>query len=118
MHYFLAEVMKEMGIEPESLKLRVGIFGAEPWSENMRKEIEANLKLKAIDIYGLSEVVGPGVSCECEHQVGMHVNEDHFIPKLLILKHWNRLLRAKLVNLFFQPLPKKEFRFFAIVPAI
>ncbi len=80
---FLAEVMKEMGIEPESLKLRVGIFGAEPWSENMRKEIEAKLKLKAIDIYGLSEVIGPGVSCECEYQVGMHVNEDHFIPEII-----------------------------------
>ena len=80
---FLAEVMQEMGIEPEELKLRVGIFGAEPWSESMRKEIEAKLKLKAIDIYGLSEVIGPGVSCECEHQVGMHVNEDHFIPEIL-----------------------------------
>ena len=80
---FLAEVMEEMGIDPEELKLRVGIFGAEPWSESMRKEIEAKLKLKAIDIYGLSEVIGPGVSCECEHQVGMHVNEDHFIPEIL-----------------------------------
>jgi phenylacetate-CoA ligase len=80
---FLAEVMKDMNIEPESLKLRVGIFGAEPWSENMRKEIESKLKIKAIDIYGLSEVVGPGVSCECEHQAGMHVNEDHFIPEII-----------------------------------
>ena len=71
---FLAEVMQEMGIDPISLKLRVGIFGAEPWSENMRREIEAKLKLKAIDIYGLSEVVGPGVSCECEQQAGMHIN--------------------------------------------
>ncbi|WP_319228543.1 phenylacetate--CoA ligase [Draconibacterium orientale] len=80
---FLAEVMAEMGIAPEALKLRVGIFGAEPWSESMRKEIEAKLKLRAIDIYGLSEVIGPGVSCECEHQSGMHVNEDHFIPEIL-----------------------------------
>jgi phenylacetate-CoA ligase len=72
-----------MGIAPEELKLRVGIFGAEPWSESMRKEIEAKLKLRAIDIYGLSEVIGPGVSCECEHQSGMHVNEDHFIPEIL-----------------------------------
>jgi phenylacetate-CoA ligase len=75
--------MKEMGIEPESLKLRVGIFGAEPWSESMRKEIEEKLKIKAIDIYGLSEIVGPGVSCECEHQVGMHINEDHFLPEII-----------------------------------
>lgn len=80
---YLAEVMKEMGVTPESLKLRVGIFGAEPWSENMRKEIEAKLKIKAIDIYGLSEVIGPGVSCECEHQCGMHVMEDHFIPEII-----------------------------------
>jgi phenylacetate-CoA ligase len=80
---FLAETMKEMGIDPETLKLRIGIFGAEPWSENMRREIEAKLKIKAIDIYGLSEVVGPGVSCECEQQAGMHVNEDHFIPEII-----------------------------------
>lgn len=80
---FLAEIMKDMGIKPESLNLRVGIFGAEPWSENMRKEIEEKLKIKAIDIYGLSEVVGPGVSCECEHQMGMHINEDHFIPEII-----------------------------------
>lgn len=80
---YLAEVMKEMGIDPESLNLRVGIFGAEPWSENMRKEIEAKLKITAIDIYGLSEVVGPGVSCECQFQKGMHINEDHFIPEII-----------------------------------
>lgn len=79
----LAESLKEMGIKPESLNLRVGIFGAEPWSENMRREIESELKIRAIDIYGLSEIVGPGVSCECEHQVGMHVNEDHFIPEII-----------------------------------
>jgi phenylacetate-CoA ligase len=80
---YLAEAMQETGVDPESLKLRVGIFGAEPWSENMRKEIEAKLKIKAIDIYGLSEIVGPGVSCECVHQKGMHVNEDHFIPEII-----------------------------------
>lgn len=80
---YLAEAMKESGIAPESLKLRIGIFGAEPWSENMRKEIEAKLKIRAIDIYGLSEIVGPGVSCECEHQCGMHVNEDHFLPEII-----------------------------------
>jgi len=79
----LAEVMKEMGIQPGSLKLRVGIFGAEPWSENMRLQIQAKLNLKAIDIYGLSEIIGPGVSCECEHQCGMHINEDHFIPEVI-----------------------------------
>jgi phenylacetate-CoA ligase len=79
----IAEVLEEMKIDPSELKLRVGIFGAEPWSENMRKEIEAKLKIKAIDIYGLSEIVGPGVSCECTFQAGMHVNEDHFIPEII-----------------------------------
>jgi len=80
---FLAEVMKDKNIDPASLNLKVGIFGAEPWSENMRKEIESKLKIKAIDIYGLSEIVGPGVSCECEEQAGMHINEDHFIPEII-----------------------------------
>jgi phenylacetate-CoA ligase len=80
---FLAEVMHDMGVAPESLKLKVGIFGAEPWSESMRREIEQKLRLKAIDIYGLSEIIGPGVSCECEHQAGMHVNEDHFVPEII-----------------------------------
>jgi len=79
----VAEVLKEMNIDTDTLKLRVGIFGAEPWSENMRKEIEEKLKIKAIDIYGLSEIVGPGVSCECTYQVGMHVNEDHFVPEII-----------------------------------
>jgi phenylacetate-CoA ligase len=80
---FLAEAIEEAGIKKENLKLRVGIFGAEPWTENMRKEIENKLGLKAIDIYGLSEIMGPGVSCECEYQCGMHVHEDHFIPEII-----------------------------------
>ncbi|NLU39602.1 MAG: phenylacetate--CoA ligase [Bacteroidales bacterium] len=79
----IAEVLEEMKIDASSLKLRVGIFGAEPWSENMRRDIEKKLKIKAIDIYGLSEVMGPGVSCECTHQAGMHINEDHFIPEII-----------------------------------
>ncbi len=80
---FLAEEMEAAGIKKENLKLRIGIFGAEPWTENMRKEIEAKLGIKAIDIYGLSEIIGPGVSCECEYQVGMHINEDHFVPEII-----------------------------------
>jgi phenylacetate-CoA ligase len=80
---YLAEEMEAAGIKKEDLKLRIGIFGAEPWTENMRKEIEAKLGLKAIDIYGLSEIIGPGVSCECEHQVGMHIMEDHFVPEII-----------------------------------
>jgi phenylacetate-CoA ligase len=80
---YIADALEEMKISPDLLNLRVGVFGAEPWSENMRKEIEAKLHIKAIDIYGLSEIVGPGVSCECEEQAGMHVNEDHFIPEII-----------------------------------
>lgn len=80
---YLAEEMEAAGIKKEDLKLRIGIFGAEPWTENMRKEIENKLGIKAIDIYGLSEIIGPGVSCECEYQSGMHINEDHFIPEII-----------------------------------
>ncbi|WP_319480946.1 phenylacetate--CoA ligase [uncultured Draconibacterium sp.] len=104
---FLAEVMQEMGIDPEELKLRVGIFGAEPWSESMRKEIEAKLKLKAIDIYGLSEVIGPGVSCECEHQVGMHVNEDHFIPEILDTETFQPVAPGEVGELVFSTITKE-----------
>ena len=80
---YLAEAIDEAGLKKENLNLRVGIFGAEPWTENMRREIEAKLGLKAIDIYGLSEIIGPGVSCECEYQCGMHINEDHFVPEII-----------------------------------
>ena len=104
---FLAEVMQEMGIDPDSLNLRVGIFGAEPWSESMRREIELKLKLKAIDIYGLSEVVGPGVSCECEHQAGMHVNEDHFIPEIIDPETLNPLPPGELGELVFSTVTKE-----------
>ncbi len=79
----LAEVMEERGIDPDTLDLRVGVFGAEPWTENMRKEIEKRLKIKAFDIYGLSEVIGPGVAFECDCQCGLHINEDHFIPEIV-----------------------------------
>ncbi|MFP4698076.1 MAG: phenylacetate--CoA ligase family protein [Eubacteriales bacterium] len=80
---YLAEALEEQGIDPEDLYLRVGIFGAEPWTENMRKEIEDKLKIRAIDIYGLSEIIGPGVSTECEAQNGLHIFEDHFIPEII-----------------------------------
>lgn len=104
---FLAEVMREMGVEPDSLNLRVGIFGAESWSENMRREIETKLKLKAIDIYGLSEVVGPGVSCECEHQAGMHINEDHFIPEVIDPETLEPLPPGELGELVFSTVTKE-----------
>jgi phenylacetate-CoA ligase len=80
---FLAEAMAETGIPPDSLKLKAGVFGAEPWTEEMRREIEDKLKIKAIDIYGLSEIIGPGVASECIHQEGLHIFEDHFIPEVV-----------------------------------
>lgn len=80
---FLAEAIQESGINRDDLKLRVGVFGAEPWTENMRREIEEKLKIKAIDIYGLSEVIGPGVASECQVQEGLHINEDHFYPEII-----------------------------------
>ncbi|MCL2493156.1 MAG: phenylacetate--CoA ligase [Clostridiales bacterium] len=79
---FLAEAIHEAGIE-EKIKLKAGIFGAEAWSEEMRREIEKSLHIKAYDIYGLTEISGPGVSFECERQDGMHVNEDEFYPEIV-----------------------------------
>ena len=79
---YLGETIEEMGVK-DQLKLKVGIFGAEPWTEEMRLQIEEKLGLKAYDIYGLSEIMGPGVSYECEYQCGMHVCEDHFIPEII-----------------------------------
>lgn len=81
---YIAETMREMGIDPKKdLKLKAGIFGAEPWTEAMRREIEGQLGIKAHDIYGLSEVIGPGVAVECECQSGMHIQEDHFIVEVI-----------------------------------
>lgn len=79
----IAETAAEMGIDPRSLSLKAGIFGAEPWSDNMRRQIEEMLDITAIDIYGLSEVLGPGVASECTCQCGLHVNEDHFIIEII-----------------------------------
>ncbi len=79
----LAETAEEMGVDPRSLPLRAGVFGAEPWSENMRRQIESTLGIRATDIYGLSEVLGPGVATECAEQHGLHVNEDHFIIEIV-----------------------------------
>lgn len=80
----IAEVAQEMGIDRSSLRLKVGVFGAEPWTEDMRKEIEEKLKIDAIDIYGLSEIMGPGVAVECiEAKQGLHLYEDHFFPEII-----------------------------------
>ena len=80
---FLAEAAKDEGVDIRKLKIKAGCFGAEPWSENMRREIEEKLGLAAFDIYGLTEITGPGVSAECEAQKGLHVNEDLFYPEII-----------------------------------
>lgn len=80
---YLADAMKDSGIDRNEFHLRIGIFGAEPWTENMRREIENKLGLKAYNIYGLSEIMGPGVSHECEFQDGSHIIDDHFYPEII-----------------------------------
>ncbi|MCQ2430414.1 MAG: phenylacetate--CoA ligase [Clostridia bacterium] len=80
---YLGESLKERGIDPASLSLKAGIFGAEPWTEEMRRDIEKSLGIKAYDIFGLTEISGPGVAFECEAQHGMHVNEDHFYAEIV-----------------------------------
>lgn len=80
---YLAEVMEKMGIKPEDLNLKYGVFGAEPWTNEMRVEIEKKLKIRAFDIYGLSEIAGPGVAMECEYQCGAHIQDDHFYPEII-----------------------------------
>ena len=106
---FIAEEMEAKGIKKENLKLRIGVFGAEPWTENMRKEIESKLGIKAIDIYGLSEIMGPGVSCECEHQAGMHINEDHFIPEIIDPVTLQPLPAGEIGELVFTTITKEGF---------
>lgn len=79
----IAETMKDLDMNSADLPLRIGIFGAEPWSESMRKELEDTLNIKAYDIYGLSEIMGPGVGFECSEQRGLHINEDHFLVEII-----------------------------------
>lgn len=79
----IAEVMNDMKLKENEMKLKVGIFGAEPWTEEMRKELEERLGIKAFDIYGLSEICGPGIAFECECNSGLHINEDNFIPEII-----------------------------------
>lgn len=80
---YLAEAIRDAGISPEELSLRIGVFGAEPWSNAMRQQIQDELHIKAYDIYGLSEVMGPGVAVECEAQNGLHLAEDHFYVEII-----------------------------------
>lgn len=106
----IADVMKQEGINPSDLKIRVGVFGAEPWSENMREEIERKLEIDAIDIYGLSEIIGPGVSVECiEQKRGLHIFEDHFIPEIIDPDTGEVLPPGETGELVFTTLTKEAF---------
>ena len=106
----LAEVMVEMGVNPTELPLRVGVFGAEPWCEKMRAELEKKLDIKAIDIYGLSEIIGPGVASECiEGQNGLHIFEDHFLPEIVDRNTFDPLPIGEQGELVFTTLTKEAF---------
>lgn len=107
---FLAEQGREMGIDMKSLRLRVGILGAEPWSEQMRGEIEERLGINALDIYGLSEIIGPGVSIECaEGKNGLHVFEDHFIVEAIDPVTGDTVRNGEIGELIFTSLTKEAF---------
>jgi len=101
--------MKEMGIKPEDNKLKAGIFGAEPWTEEMRRDIEKSLGIKAYDIYGLTETSGPGVSFECEAQTGMHICEDHFLAEIIDPDTEEVLPLGSVGELVFTSLDKEAF---------
>ncbi len=106
----LAETMETLGVDPKSLSLRVGVFGAEPWSDNMRDEVERKLNIKAVDIYGLSEVMGPGVSMQClEGKTGMHIFEDHFLPEIIDPDTGEVLPPGEKGELVFTTLTKEAF---------
>jgi phenylacetate-CoA ligase len=108
---YLAETLKEEELL-DKIKLRVAILGAEPWTENMRKEIEKQLNIKAIDIYGLSEIMGPGVSFECINQCGSHIAEDHFIPEIIDPKTLKPLPRGSEGELVFTTITKEALPLF------
>lgn len=106
----LCDVAADEGVDFRSLNFRIGVFGAEPWTENMRKEIENKLGLEAMDIYGLSEIIGPGVSVECiEAKNGLHVFEDHFIPEIIDPVTGEPLGYGKVGELVFTTLTKQAF---------
>ncbi|MDO4492522.1 MAG: phenylacetate--CoA ligase [Clostridia bacterium] len=106
---FIAETLAEKGYKPEDNKLKAGIFGAEPWTEEMRRDIEAKLGIKAYDIYGLTETTGPGVSFECEEQTGMHINEDHFYAEIIDPETGEVLPEGSKGELVFTSLDKEGF---------
>ena len=106
---FLGESLKEAGYKPEDNHLKAGIFGAEPWTEEMRRDIEKSLGIKAFDIYGLTETSGPGVAFECEEQHGMHINEDHFIAEIIDPDTGEVLPEGEKGELVFTSLTKEAF---------
>jgi len=106
---YLGESMKEMGLTPADIPLKAGIFGAEAWSEEMRKSIEETLGIKAYDIYGLTELSGPGVAFECSEQHGMHINEDHFIAEIIDPETHEVLPDGTQGELVFTAIDKKGF---------
>ena len=107
---YIGEVLKNMGLEPnKDIKLKAGIFGAEPWTEEMRRGIEKSLGIKAYDIYGLTEISGPGVAFECSEQHGMHINEDHFIAEIINPETGEVLPEGTKGELVFTCLDKEAF---------
>ncbi|MDE5950086.1 MAG: phenylacetate--CoA ligase [Acetatifactor sp.] len=104
----LGEAINERGLR-DKIKLKAGIFGAEPWTEEMRHDIEKSLGIKAYDIYGLTEISGPGVSFECEEQAGMHIQEDHFIPEIINPDTGEVLPEGEVGELVFTCITKKAF---------
>ena len=104
---YLAETVEKMGVSKDELSLRVGAFGAEPWTEHMRQEIQERLGLKGYNLYGLSEIMGPGVSCECEEQNGSHIHEDHFYPEIIDPNTLEPLLYGQQGELVFTTLTKE-----------
>ncbi len=106
---YIGETLKEMGYTPDQIPLKAGIFGAEPWTEEMRRGIEETLGIKAYDIYGLTETSGPGVSFECEEQTGMHINEDHFLAEIIDPETGEVLPEGSKGELVFTALDKEAF---------
>ena len=104
---YLGEALVEEKIDRKNIKLKAGVFGAEPWTEEMRSQIEQLLGIKAYDIYGLSEIIGPGVSMECHCQKGMHIFEDHFIPEIINPESGEVLPYGELGELVFTPATKE-----------
>ena len=109
---YLGEAVREAGVDPAQLNLKAGIFGAEPWTDGLREKIEALLPLKALDIYGLSEIIGPGVATECiEEQHGLHVNEDHFLVECIDPASGTPVGEGEVGELVFTTLTKQALPF-------